>query len=528
MRYSTLLLSAFLFFLSPSIKGQEVDSLKFEKNLITVGETFHLDTRTNGVHRGYSLYNDRSFFKDDSGGLHTTFISNYELYYYYSSDNGENWVGEQIITGEEGNIIKAVVCADADSKPYIAFTSNPYFNYANQANGITTYYRFECSFVSKEKSAWKTETLYKNVGSYGFVVSDICIEKDGSVNVLGSRYGWYTYGGEIWEYTKKTDGTISSLKTIYKYKERNLDLMTFNAEYILYDDNTKDIVFGRSTNVNREFRDSKLLSSISTIHFDGTSWDTPKQLTTIWHNYAKSLTFDDEGNNYLLTFHKNTKKVKLSKNLGELKDLDIDLSMIFQNAWAKIHYLNDGNLYIIVYPHQYPEGTKIKNNYIYVSTDKGDTWSAPIIIDRAAYMLGAFAHTNQYNNTIPSADHIGYSRVSNENPYGPDSLFFNKAKFINKAALGLANTINVKNILSISPNPVDDILSIKYNIDSPVNLNIDIYDVSGKLILEKAYFKYSNSNDITIDTYFLKSGIYILQINDKDNKSYISKRFVKR
>ena len=338
MRYTTLLLSAIFFFLFPNIKGQEVDSLKFEKNLITIGETFHLDTRTNGVYRGYSLLNFKSFFKDDSGGLHTTFISNYELYYYYSSDNGENWEGEQIITGQEGNIIKSVVCAGADSKPYIAFTSNPYVKYANQANGTSTYYRFDCSIVSKENSTWKTENLYKNVGSHGFIVSDICIEKDGSVNVLGTRYGWWTYGGEIWEYTKKVDGTISTLNTIYKYNESYNDFMTYNAEYILHDDGTKDIVFGRSTNVNREYRDSKLLSSISTIHFDGTSWGTPKQLSTIWHPYAKSLTFDDEGNNYLLTFHNPAHKVKLSKNLGELKDLDIDLSMIFQNAWAKIHY----------------------------------------------------------------------------------------------------------------------------------------------------------------------------------------------
>jgi len=521
-----LLLFALVLIQIHCLYGQGIDSLKFTKKFITVGETFHLDTRTNGVVKGYYVYNDRSFFKDDSGGLHSTFISNYELYYFFSDDGGKNWVGEKIITGEEGNIYKAVVCADINSKVYIAFTSNPYIKYANQQNGISTYYRFDCSLVSKVGDTWKTEPIYRNVGSYGFIVSDICIDKAGNVNILGSRYGWWTYGGEIWEVSKNIEGDISPLKILYKYEESYVDKSTGDAKYILHNDGTKDIVFGRSTNVNRVYRNSRLLSEISTIHFDGSDWNNPRQITTIWHGKSKSITFDKEGNNYLVTYDYSPQKILFYKNLGDPIQLDVDLSMISDHAWIKLIYLDDGNLYLIMYPHTYPEGTEIKNNYIYVSTDKGETWSDPIAIDRELYKIGTFANTNQYSETLPSADFIGYTRVSNKNPYGPDSLFFFKAEFIN-SRLGISDLYNKNNSLQISPNPVDDYLSINYDVDKQTNLDVIIYNVSGEVILKKSFIKKSNSDDIHIDTSILDKGFYFLQIVVKDGNYRLSRRFIK-
>jgi len=530
MKRFILFLSIILFLL-PDVEGQGIDSLKFEKNLITIGETFHVDTRTNGVYKSYSPISEKGFFKDNNDVLHIAFISNYELYYYYSNDNGKTWTGEKIITGQEGNIIKAIICANDESKPFIAFTSNPYVKYANEANGTSTYYRFDCSLVSKEDDSWKIENLYKNVGSYGFIVSDICIDKDKNVNILGDRYGWWTYGGEIWEYTKKVDGSISKLKTIYTYKERYVDFSTGNSEYILHDDNTKDIIFGRSTNKDRIYDGTKLLNEICTIHYDGTTWGAPKQLTTIWHNYAKSLTIDDEGNSYVVTYHKNPKKVKFSKNLNELKDLDLDLSIINENvnAWVTIKYLNDGNLYIILNPHSYPEGTEIRNMYIYVSYDKGETWSDPIAIDKDIYKFGRFAHTNQYSNNIPGADFISISRVSNNNPYGPDSLFFNKALFLN-SKLGISRISAKTKSFNIFPNPVNDVISIKYEVDVPTKLDIKIYDIKGKLVLENSYLKHIGSSDININTDFLNSGEFIIQVTENNNNldRYSTKRFIKR
>ena len=98
MKKFTLLFSVFLFLTCLNVKGQGIDSLNYTSTYITVGETWYTDYYTS-----YSVYNNRSFFKDENDDLHTVFISNYKLNYSFSSDSGNTFNygrGQWIVGGE--------------------------------------------------------------------------------------------------------------------------------------------------------------------------------------------------------------------------------------------------------------------------------------------------------------------------------------------------------------------------------------------------------------------------------------------
>ncbi len=99
MKKTTLFIFVLLFLFAHKVEAQEIDALNITSTYVTVGETWYTDYFT-----WYSVYTDRSFFKDENGGLHTVFLSNYKLYYCYSSD-GTTWSSEQIMSTYSGDFI---------------------------------------------------------------------------------------------------------------------------------------------------------------------------------------------------------------------------------------------------------------------------------------------------------------------------------------------------------------------------------------------------------------------------------------
>lgn len=75
----------------------------------------------------------------------------------------------------------------------------------------------------------------------------------------------------------------------------------------------------------------------------------------------------------------------------------------------------------------------------------------------------------------------------------------------------------------IYPNPVNDKLTIKFDGLISNQSSAQILDITGKRI--DADIISSASNEITLDTRNLNPGIYLLELNEKDNRVY--KRFVK-
>jgi hypothetical protein len=77
----------------------------------------------------------------------------------------------------------------------------------------------------------------------------------------------------------------------------------------------------------------------------------------------------------------------------------------------------------------------------------------------------------------------------------------------------------LSNAISVFPNPFNDQINI--NNEANINLDITIFDVTGKIISSEK----SNSNSITINTLELTQGIYI--INVKSNELSANYKVVK-
>jgi hypothetical protein len=78
------------------------------------------------------------------------------------------------------------------------------------------------------------------------------------------------------------------------------------------------------------------------------------------------------------------------------------------------------------------------------------------------------------------------------------------------------------NQIAVFPNPSNGIFNIAFGNLNPTQ--IDVYDISGKLILEKKQLEISN-NQTNIDLSKTSDGVYFVKITTEDNT--ITKRIIK-
>lgn len=87
---------------------------------------------------------------------------------------------------------------------------------------------------------------------------------------------------------------------------------------------------------------------------------------------------------------------------------------------------------------------------------------------------------------------------------------------------------NVIDIVKIIPNPFNDNTIVEISLAKPENINIELYDLQGKLVSEKNIFLKSGINQVEIPIEDnLSSGIYLVHIKTKD-KAFTRKAFLIR
>ncbi len=93
-----------------------------------------------------------------------------------------------------------------------------------------------------------------------------------------------------------------------------------------------------------------------------------------------------------------------------------------------------------------------------------------------------------------------------------------------RQAKGVTNIIdnNANSDISIAPNPASTQFGLILNDNVKYPLQLEVFDVSGKLVLSKKVEYLS-----TISTEGIKTGIYSLRITDVNNKTYIKKLIIK-
>jgi len=85
-----------------------------------------------------------------------------------STDDGENWVKEQLITSHEGDIRNCALTVDTNGKVYIGITVNNNFNYSNpSATAYGSEWYFDLYCVNNETGSWVKELVSQHSGNSG-------------------------------------------------------------------------------------------------------------------------------------------------------------------------------------------------------------------------------------------------------------------------------------------------------------------------------------------------------------------------
>ncbi len=514
MRKLALFLLLFLFLPTQKSEAQGIDSLNITSTFVTLGESWYTDYFT-----GYAVYTGRSFFKDANGGLHVVFLANYKLFYCYSED-GLIWNTEQISSLHDGDFREAVIYADSDGNPHIAVTINPYYDYGNPT-GITygDEFRYSVYYFYKEAETWMEEEVYNSTlitgypGNFGCRVNELYQNMDGEMVLIGSRYGWYTYGGEFWEFTRDTEGNWSDAAMIHVFSDTPIDHATDLGRCYLKSNGERYLVYTRPYNSSG----NPELAYMS--NTDG-NWSAPMVLTTDMINHASwDMSISPDEDMYLIHYSNNpTPHINLYTDFSGATEIPVDLSLLTEIQHAKIKITHDGILDLMVYP-PYQTSDEV---YVYVSEDYGETWSDPITILRAD-APGVLPVTDQYSDQGTDFEYINISRVSSVEPYGPDSLFYNHVEHINTSTLGIEDYGGALEELSMFPNPFWDMVTINYSLREQSELNIRIFTMRGKMVLDKTFQGNAGENQIQMNLNELDPGTYVIEVLELDRSNDISR-----
>ncbi len=111
-------------------------------------------------------------------------------------------------------------------------------------------------------------------------------------------------------------------------------------------------------------------------------------------------------------------------------------------------------------------------------------------------------------------------RASGNVPANNDYLWVDNLAFSGNVA-GVSEATNLQGV-SLFPNPVDDQLTIQVEAKQAENLVIEVYSLTGALLMQQEQAVNSGSNQILLDLSALSTGNYLIQIGNGDQKSVLS------
>jgi len=208
---------------------------------IRTGEQFYFNTFQN-----YGWGCSSNLFKDNDGNLHGAYVDNFKLYYLFSEDNGETWETEQVITGFEGKIWNSGIVVNSEGAIFIPFAMHPNYNYGQSALSSSQFiYKIYCAIFSGEN--WEIVLLQDNIpgSNQGHRLGDVLIDSDDRVHVFTERYGWYTYGGSLFEIIYDPAEKSWEIKTIVSYSDTPIDNFSLITKAAINSEGDIAIMFWR-------------------------------------------------------------------------------------------------------------------------------------------------------------------------------------------------------------------------------------------------------------------------------------------
>lgn len=234
---------------------------------------------------------------DSSGTIHFVYVDNYKLFCHTSTDGGQNWSEEQIITGYEGKVYSAMIGLTQAGKRVIVYSVNVSFNNGTVPSWNEFY--FNTYGVVETDQGWKISNIFIHSSNYGYTPFGIITTKDGTVHAMLHKNGWYNYGGEIYEiiYTPETN-TWSSLITVKVFNDRSVDFGTnYMAKLAEGEENNIICMYQRFGSKNLgEYK------SVEVMEKTAEGWQEPVVVlaNSTYSTYNRfEIDYDRHGNTYL-------------------------------------------------------------------------------------------------------------------------------------------------------------------------------------------------------------------------------------
>lgn len=431
--YLKSLVMALLFFL---LAGRLVsiaqtvlpDSLIFKGTQITTGEKF----RTSGFPSPASFghYTINAYFKEPNGTEHLAFVDNYKLFYFKSTDDGENWIKEQIITSHEGDIRNCALTVDTAGNVFIGISVHNSYNYCNPpALSYGSEWLFDLYCVTNKTGSWVAELVSLHSSSnHGAIVEGLFTDAGNNVHILANYYGWYSNGGNAWEWIRNaTLNTWGTTRTIVQFSDTPVDRF-INDSYTIVPDQQGNVtlVMCRETTTTTVSK-----PRLFYVKSNGSSWSAPVTVTdsiaVAWNRYDALV--DPAGHIYIAYLKyktPNMPELRIMKDFQPAQPVSLNLAPGDTINYFRMHCNAEGlfTMYLT-----------IKNQTIHTTfSHDAVNWTDPIPTpdNLRSYMGGIIVKTDTRLGyfTDYCKQMVTTAGPRTAQPYGPDTLFYGSLKLL--------------------------------------------------------------------------------------------------
>ena len=101
-----------------------------------------------------------------------------------------------------------------------------------------------------------------------------------------------------------------------------------------------------------------------------------------------------------------------------------------------------------------------------------------------------------------------------------DVLFLDEITMVEAQVIGINNAENAVVVTDNYPNPVKNITTFSYQVNKNVNVNVDVYDLSGRLVMSLPQGNQTSGvHNVKINAENLPNGSYFFTVTAGENKT---------
>ncbi len=164
----------------------------------------------------------------------------------------------------------------------------------------------------------------------------------------------------------------------------------------------------------------------------------------------------------------------------------------------------------------FASGTSFQNNSFYVAT-------VPIL--GSQYNMATNAQFRFQCDASGNADRIYIDAVS-ATGLGDNSLVSGEMKIKKLSSIAGIDQYETMEEISVSPNPANDLINLRMNLDFGQRLDIEVVDILGRQAMTMTHDALEGNNIIPINIGDINTGTYFIKITDTDGDQMVE-RFIK-